>query len=160
MAPPSIEDPSIEHEEKVGPKTFVSNCGIWPITRAESNRFDSNIEMSELSASEGSAATCLGMVFRGVDDIDIGQIPMPQVEAPTDAVLRVIVCGICGSDLHPLHGKEPCAIGTAFGHECVGEIVSTGSSISGFKVGDRYIYLRLPCSCISGINTILSPLDA
>jgi threonine dehydrogenase-like Zn-dependent dehydrogenase len=82
------------------------------------------------------------MLFRGVDDIEVGRIPMPQVEVPTDAVLKVIVCGICGSDLHPLHGKEPCAVGTVFGHECVGEVVSTGSAISGFNIGDRYhVYL-------------------
>jgi hypothetical protein len=102
----------------------------------------------EESSGDDVSDTCLGMVFRGVDDIDLGRIPMPRIEVPTDAVLRVIVCGICGSDLHPLHGKEPCALGTVFGHECVGEVVSTGSDISGFNVGDRYhlIYALPICS--------------
>ena len=45
-------------------------------------------------------------------------IPIPVVQEPHEAVLKVIACGICGSDLHPFHGREGCAIGTAFGHEC------------------------------------------
>jgi threonine dehydrogenase-like Zn-dependent dehydrogenase len=45
-------------------------------------------------------------------------IPMPRIQHDTHVVLKVIACGICGSDLHPYHGKEGCATGTAFGHEC------------------------------------------
>jgi threonine dehydrogenase-like Zn-dependent dehydrogenase len=64
-------------------------------------------------------------------------IPMPRVEKSSDAVLRVVACGICGSDLHPFHGREGCAFGTAFGHECVGVVVAVGCDVTSFAIGDR-----------------------
>ncbi len=83
-----------------------------------------------------SQATCRAAIFTNIETIQCGEIPFPQIELTTDAVLRVIVCGICGSDLHPFHGREPCAFGTAFGHECVGEIISLGTEVTEFMIGD------------------------
>lgn len=84
------------------------------------------------------ARSCNAAVFTNVGVIEFGQIPFPCLESEDgdDAILRVIVSGICGSDLHPFHGREPCAFGTAFGHECVGEIVSLGRNVTNFSIGD------------------------
>ena len=49
---------------------------------------------------------CKALVFRAVDCIEYTDIPMPRIESAGDAVLKVLVCGVCGSDLHPFHGKE------------------------------------------------------
>jgi alcohol dehydrogenase len=68
--------------------------------------------------------------------MECGEIAFPQIETSTDAILKILVAGICGSDLHPFHGREPCALGTAFGHECVGEILSLGSDVTNLVVGD------------------------
>ncbi|CAM9216323.1 unnamed protein product [Ectocarpus fasciculatus] len=84
-----------------------------------------------------SDATCKAIVFTAIEKVDYLDIPKPKIEAPTDAVLRVLACGICGSDLHPFHGREGCATGTAFGHECVGEIVALGTDVITFSIGDR-----------------------
>jgi alcohol dehydrogenase len=79
---------------------------------------------------------CRAAIFTEVKSIECGVIPFPQIETTTDAILKVRVSGICGSDLHPYHGREPCAFGTAFGHECVGEIVSLGVDVTNFSIGD------------------------
>lgn len=53
-----------------------------------------------------SDATCKAIVLTAIEKVDYLDIPKPKIEAPTDAVLRVLACGICGSDLHPFHGRE------------------------------------------------------
>jgi (R,R)-butanediol dehydrogenase/meso-butanediol dehydrogenase/diacetyl reductase len=61
------------------------------------------------------------------------------------AVLRVIYCGICGSDLHGIRaGTLP--MGAVLGHEIVGEVVALGPEARGFEVGDRVTTLSaVPC---------------
>jgi 2-desacetyl-2-hydroxyethyl bacteriochlorophyllide A dehydrogenase len=75
-------------------------------------------------------------VFKGVEDIQVEDVPEPQAGAD-DIVVKVHACGICGSDLHSyLHGAfvQP---GQVMGHEFVGEIVQVGDDVSGLAVGDR-----------------------
>lgn len=52
------------------------------------------------------SATCKAIVFTAINNVEFLDIAMPEIEAPTDVVLRVLACGICGSDLHPFHGRE------------------------------------------------------
>lgn len=64
--------------------------------------------------------------------------PYPEIEHPSDAIVRVLRSCICGSDLHLYHGLVPdTRVGTTFGHEFVGEIVEVGSEVQNVKVGDR-----------------------
>ncbi len=62
----------------------------------------------------------------------------PQIGAPTDAIVRMELAGICGSDLHIYHGPgfSP-ETGFCVGHEAVGEVVEVGGAIRRLKVGDR-----------------------
>ena len=53
-----------------------------------------------------SDTTCKAIVFTAIERVEYLDIPKPTIETPTDAVLRVLACGICGSDLHPFHGRE------------------------------------------------------
>ncbi len=53
-----------------------------------------------------SSPVCQALVFKDIDKIEYDTIPMPEIEQTTDAVIKVLCCGICGSDLHPLHGME------------------------------------------------------
>jgi threonine dehydrogenase-like Zn-dependent dehydrogenase len=82
--------------------------------------------------------TCNAIVFVNIDDVEYSSIPMPKIEKSSDAIIKVLICGICGSDLHPYHGKEQCAFGTAFGHECVGEVIAVGSEVKGITIGARF----------------------
>ena len=62
----------------------------------------------------------------------------PELQAPTDAIVRVTLGSICSSDLHIKHGSVPRAVpGITVGHEMVGVVEEIGSDVKGVKVGDR-----------------------
>lgn len=64
--------------------------------------------------------------------------PDPKIEHAHDAIVRVIRSCICGSDLHLYHGLVPdTRPGMTFGHEFIGEVIETGSSVQHLKVGDQ-----------------------
>lgn len=64
--------------------------------------------------------------------------PVPVIQEPRDAIVRVTRSTICTSDLHILHGAVPQAKpGVILGHEFVGEVVEAGPAIRNLKPGDR-----------------------
>lgn len=85
------------------------------------------------------------LVYQGPGKKALEERPMPEIAAPTDAVVRVTRTTICGTDLHILKGDVPtCAPGRILGHEGVGIIEKVGAAVSTFKLGDHVII-----SCIS-----------
>jgi alcohol dehydrogenase len=64
--------------------------------------------------------------------------PVPDIR-PQDALIRVTTTTICGTDVHILKGEYPVAKGLTIGHEPVGVIEKLGSSVQGFKEGQRVI---------------------
>ncbi|MEX2278586.1 MAG: alcohol dehydrogenase catalytic domain-containing protein [Acidimicrobiia bacterium] len=81
-----------------------------------------------------------GLVFDGPGEIRFDpDLPEPVIEEPTDVIIEVTLSGLCGSDLHPFEGREPCAPGVVPGHEAVGAVVETGPSVDTVAVGDRVI---------------------
>jgi (R,R)-butanediol dehydrogenase/meso-butanediol dehydrogenase/diacetyl reductase len=75
-------------------------------------------------------------VYHGVRDVRVEQVEEPT-PGPHEALVRVVYCGICGSDLHEyLHGPFPLS---PFGHEVCGEIVAVGDRVENFAVGDRVV---------------------
>jgi NADPH:quinone reductase-like Zn-dependent oxidoreductase len=62
--------------------------------------------------------------------------PIPDI-GPNDALMRVTTTTICGTDVHILKGEYPVAKGLTIGHEPVGIIEKLGSSVLGFKEGQR-----------------------
>src|SRR4028119_2304830 len=78
--------------------------------------------------------------YRGPQRIRVSEKPMPEIKHPEDAILRVTRSLICGSDLHIYHGLVPdTRVGMTFGHEFIGEVVETGSSVQNLKVGDQVL---------------------
>lgn len=78
------------------------------------------------------------MVYRGPYRIRVEKKRMPAIEHPNDAIVRVKLAAICGSDLHLYHGMMPdTRVGTTFGHEFIGEVHEIGSSVQNLRVGDR-----------------------
>jgi len=76
----------------------------------------------------------------GIEKIEAGQAPMPEVKAD-DVLIKVQAVGVCGSDLH-YYAKG--AIGDfvveypfILGHEAAGQIVAVGENVKNLKVGDR-----------------------
>ncbi len=69
------------------------------------------------------------VVFKGKCCVAVERVPVPTLEEPSDAIVRIDLCGLCGSDMHPYHCREEgLDVGTVMGHEFVGHVVSTGGS--------------------------------
>lgn len=63
------------------------------------------------------------VVFKRVDKVAVVTMAKPRIEEPRDVIVRVTAAGICGSDLHPFHGREKgLDAGTVMGHEFVGQV--------------------------------------
>ena len=75
------------------------------------------------------------VVFEDVGRVGVAEVPDAVVEEPGDAVVRVTLGAICGSDLHFLHGKAPVAPGESLGHEAVGVVQAVGEGVTRFHVG-------------------------
>src|SRR5579871_1339103 len=85
------------------------------------------------------------LVYRGPGKKAVEDRPKPQLQAPTDAIVRVTKTTICGTDLHILKGDvATCAPGRILGHEGIGIIDQVGAAVSTFRVGDPVLI-----SCIS-----------
>ena len=64
--------------------------------------------------------------------------PVPVLQDPGDAIVRVTMSSICTSDLHIKHGSVPRAVpGITVGHEMVGVVEQTGPKVSAVRPGDR-----------------------
>lgn len=82
----------------------------------------------------------LAMNYRGPYRVRVEQKPMPRIEHPRDAIVRVTRSCICGSDLHLYHGMVPdTRVGMTFGHEFTGIIEELGSEVQNLKVGDHVL---------------------
>lgn len=80
------------------------------------------------------------VVFHGVGDIRLDDVPEPTVEQPTDAIVRVTTAAICGTDLHFVRGTVPgMKPGTILGHEGVGVVEELGADVRNFRRGDRVL---------------------
>jgi len=77
-------------------------------------------------------------IFNGPGSIEVGERPDPRVENPTDAVVRVVMACVCGSDLWYYRGESPHAIGS-IGHEFIGVVEDIGSDVSSVAVGDLVV---------------------
>lgn len=80
------------------------------------------------------------MDYRGPRRVRIEDKPMPTIEHPRDAVVRVTRSCICGSDLHLYHGMVPdTRVGMTFGHEFCGVVEEVGSAVENLKPGDHVL---------------------
>jgi alcohol dehydrogenase len=100
------------------------------------------------------ASTMKALVFRGPNQIGVEQVPIPK-PGPGQAVIRVTLTTICGTDLHILKGEYPVKPGLTIGHEPVGVIHELGVGVTGYKVGERVLVGAItPCGqcgyCLSG----------
>ena len=90
----------------------------------------------------------LAMTYRGPYRVRLIDKPMPEIEHPMDAIVRVSRACICGSDLHLYHGLVPdTRVGQTFGHEFCGVIEEVGSDVTSVKPGDRVLMpFNIACS--------------
>ena len=93
-------------------------------------------------------------VFRGVNEFRVEEVEKPRAGAG-EAVIRVTLTTICGTDLHIVRGEYPVRPGLTIGHEPVGVIEQVGPGVTGYEVGDRVLVGAItPCgqcrACLSG----------
>lgn len=80
-------------------------------------------------------------------DMRIEEVPDPEILNPRDAIIKVTLTAICGSDLHLYNGFVPSMMaGDIVGHEFMGEVVELGSAVQNLKIGDRVV-VPFPISC-------------
>ena len=78
------------------------------------------------------------MTYRGPYKVRTQEKDRPTIEHPEDAIVRVTLAAICGSDLHLYHGLMPdTRVGHTFGHEFIGVVDEIGPAVRHLKVGDR-----------------------
>ena len=93
-------------------------------------------------------------VFHGVNDIRVEEVPRPHAGSG-EALIRVTLTTICGTDLHIVKGEYPVKPGLIIGHEPVGVIEELGAGVTGYTIGERVLVGAItPCgqclACLSG----------
>lgn len=99
-------------------------------------------------------STMRANVFYGVNDIRVEEVERPRAGVG-EAVIRITLTTICGTDLHIVRGEYPVELGLIIGHEPVGVIEELGPGVTGYQVGDRVLVGAItPCgqcrACLSG----------
>ncbi len=94
------------------------------------------------------------LVFHGKNDIRVDEVARPHAGVG-EAVIRITLTTICGTDLHIVRGEYPVRPGLIIGHEPVGVIEELGPGVTGFEIGDRVLVGAItPCgqcrACLSG----------
>jgi len=78
-------------------------------------------------------------IYRGPGEITVEDVPKPEVESPTDAVIRVTHTAICGSDLWFYRGDKDTEPGSRVGHEPMGIVEAVGDDVTSVAPGDRVL---------------------
>ncbi len=99
-------------------------------------------------------ATMRANVFLGPERIEVREVPCPRAGVG-EAIVRLTLTTICGTDVHILKGEYPVRPGLVIGHEPVGVIAELGPGVTGYAVGDRVLVGAItPCGqclgCLAG----------
>ncbi len=77
------------------------------------------------------------LVYHGPGSKAVEDRPKPKIQAPGDAIVKMVKTTICGTDLHILKGDVPtCTPGRILGHEGVGVVDAVGTGVTNFRSGD------------------------
>ncbi|KIV82215.1 hypothetical protein PV11_04342 [Exophiala sideris] len=87
----------------------------------------------------GSAGTMDAVIFKAPFQMATEKRPIPKITDPKDAIIKVTVAGICGSDLHFYRGHQKMEPGVICGHEFVGHVQEVGPDVKNFKIGQKIV---------------------
>jgi len=80
------------------------------------------------------------LLLSAYNHLEIADLPAPQ-PSPSDVLVRVEACGICGSDVHGYDGSSGRRIPPiVMGHEAAGTVAAIGAGVAGYAVGDRVTF--------------------
>jgi threonine dehydrogenase-like Zn-dependent dehydrogenase len=78
--------------------------------------------------------------WMGTQNVEVRDVPDPQILNQRDCIVKITSTAICGSDLHLYNGFMPTMEkGDILGHEFMGEVVEVGRAVRNIKVGDRVV---------------------
>lgn len=86
------------------------------------------------------------VVYKGPRQVVVENVEDPRIEQPTDALVRITSCALCGSDLHMYEGRAGARPGLVFGHEPLGVVEEVGPAVTSIKKGDR-VFMPAHISC-------------
>ena len=106
------------------------------------------------AGGDTTSDTMRANVFVAPNRIEVREVPRPRA-GPGEAVIRLTLTTICGTDVHILRGEYPVRPGLVIGHEAVGVIAELGAGVTGYEIGDRVLVGAItPCGqchgCLSG----------
>ena len=93
------------------------------------------------------------VVYKGPKQVAVENVEDPRIEQPTDALVRITSCALCGSDLHMYDGRAGAQPGPVLGHEPLGVVEEVGPAVTGIKKGDR-VFMPAHISCGFCINCV------
>jgi threonine dehydrogenase-like Zn-dependent dehydrogenase len=102
------------------------------------------------------------LTWQGEGNVRIDDVPDPEIEEPTDAIIDITATAICGSDLHLYDGYMPAMQeGDVLGHEPMGEVIEVGDEVETLEEGDRVVVpFTISCgSCWFCENDLYSLCD-
>jgi glutathione-independent formaldehyde dehydrogenase len=79
------------------------------------------------------------LVYRGTKDVRIENVPDPEIEQPTDCLVKITSTNICGSDLHMYEGRTSVEQGKVLGHENLGVVAEVGDAVRSVKPVIGYV---------------------
>jgi len=93
-------------------------------------------------------------IFRGVEDVSVGDVDEPVISRD-GIIIDVHACGICGTDVHGFASGLLLEPGQVMGHEFAGEVTAVGEDVTDIVVGERVAAMPLvPCwscpECVAG----------
>ncbi len=108
----------------------------------------SEVEAGRSVAGAGKRTLMKALIYQGPGRKALEERPIPEVQAPTDAIVKISKTTICGTDLHILKGDvATCSPGRILGHEGIGVVEKTGPGVTSFHPDDAVLI-----SCISACS--------
>lgn len=99
------------------------------------------------------------MMLTGIRKMEMMNVPEPVIKNPDDVLIRMLVVGVCGSDIHYYTqghiGSQKITFPFTVGHEGAGIVVATGHSVTRIRTGEVVaIEPSMPCGkcdqCLTG----------
>jgi threonine dehydrogenase-like Zn-dependent dehydrogenase len=115
------------------------------------------LDVPDTDNDDHGASDMRAAIFNGPHRIDVGDRPDPVIAAPTDAIVRVVMGCVCGSDLWYYRGESPHELGP-IGHEFIGVVEEVGAAVHGLAKGDfvvaPFTYSDGTCpNCLAGVTS-------
>jgi hypothetical protein len=112
------------------------------------------LEFEKDDGQQLTSGTMKAIVFGDPEQLPLEEKPIPKA-GPSDAIIKVSLTTICGTDIPIVQGEYPVDSGLTIGHEAVGTIHELGARVTGYKVGQRVLVGAItPCGqcepCLGG----------